>query len=76
MIPVTLLASFLQEVVIPEVAIVFRAHQNAGLPPPTSEQVLAALGADADKGIAVGEAWLKAHPAGAAAAAPTAGSGG
>lgn len=74
MIPVTLLASFLQEVVIPEVAIVFRAHANANLPPPTSEQVLAALGADADKGIAVGEAWLKAHPA--APAASVVGSGG
>lgn len=57
-----LLFAFLQQVLIPEVAVVFRAHANAGLPPPTSEQVIAALGADADKGIAIGAAWLAAHP--------------
>lgn len=56
-----LLAAFLQQVLIPEVAIVFRAHANAGLPPPTSDQVIAALGTDADKGIAVGQAWLAAN---------------
>ncbi len=56
-----LLMALLEQIVIPEVAVVFRAHANAGLPPPTSEQVIAALGADADKGIAIGEAWLAAH---------------
>lgn len=58
-----LLIALIQQVLIPEIAIVFRAHANAGLPPPTEAQVLAALGADADKGITVGQAWLAAHQA-------------
>lgn len=58
-----MLAALLQQIVIPEVIAVVRAHHNATGNLPTDAEVLAALGADADKGISVGEAWLAAHPA-------------
>lgn len=57
-----LLMALLQQVVIPEIAVVFRAHANAGLPPPTSDQIIAALGVDTATGIQIGQAWLAAHP--------------
>lgn len=57
-----LLAALLQQIIIPEVVAVIRAHHNATGQLPTDAEVLAALGADADKGIAIGEAWLAAHP--------------
>ncbi len=53
---------FLLQMLVEQIAVVFRAHQNANLPPPTSEQVLAALAFDADKGIKIGDDWLAAHP--------------
>lgn len=69
------LLALARQILIPEIAIVFRAHANANLPPPTSEQVEAALGLDADKVVSIGRAWLAAHPApaitgGAATPAP------
>ena len=57
-----LLLALLQQVVIPEVLAIVRAHRNATGKMPTDAEVLAALGADADSGIAIGEAWLAAHP--------------
>ena len=57
-----LLTALLQQVVIPEVLAVIRAHHNATGQMPTDAQVIAALGQDADKGIATGQAWLDAHP--------------
>ncbi len=56
--------AILLKLLVDQIAIVFRAHQNAGLPPPTSDQVLAALAYDVDKGIKIGEDWLAAHPKG------------
>ena len=58
----TLLAALLTQVVIPEIAAIVRAHHNATGNLPTDDQILAALGTDADKGIAIGSAWLAAHP--------------
>jgi hypothetical protein len=57
-----LIAALLTQVVIPEIAAVIRAHHNATGNMPTDEQILAALGKDADANIAVGQAWLNAHP--------------
>ena len=57
-----LLAIILKDIVIPEVAAVIRAHVNAsGGKMPTDEEILAALNIDADRCIAIGEAWLKAN---------------
>lgn len=68
----TLISSAITDILIPEIAIVFRTHANAGLPPPTSDQVIAALVSTTQAGITVGEAWLAAHPAvGKPAAAPS-----
>lgn len=58
-----LLTALLQEIVIPELAAIFRAHHAATGTMPTDAQVFAALGSDADKGISIGQAWLAAHPA-------------
>lgn len=59
----TVLASVITNVLIPEIAIVFRTHANAGLPPPTSDQVIAALADTTNTGISIGQAWLASHPA-------------
>ncbi len=56
-----LLKALLQQVVVPEIVTAIRAHHNATGTLPTTEQVLAALGADTAAGIAIGEAWLAAH---------------
>lgn len=57
----SILIALLQQVVIPEVTAVVRAHHNATGNLPTDAEVLAALNIDADKGITIGEAWLAAH---------------
>jgi len=57
-----LIVALLQEVVVPEIAAVIRAHFNATNTMPTDAQILAALGTDAQGGIAIGSAWLAAHP--------------
>jgi hypothetical protein len=57
-----LLAALISQVIVPEIATAIRAHHNATGKMPTDAEILAALGADADKGIAVGSAWLAAHP--------------
>ena len=46
---------------IPEIATPVRAHHNATGKMPTNEEILAALNIDADRCIAIGEAWLKAN---------------
>ncbi len=56
-----ILAALLQQVLIPELLAVIRAHYNATGHLPTDAEVIAALGADADAGIATGQAWLAAH---------------
>lgn len=53
-----LIAVLIKDILVPEIAIVFKAHQNAGLPPPTSEQVLAALPADVTRYVAIADAFL------------------
>lgn len=58
-----LIAALLQQILIPEIVAVIRAHHNATGQLPTDAQVIAALSSDADKGITIGEAWLAAHPA-------------
>lgn len=58
-----LLSALLTQIVIPEITAVIRAHKNATGNLPTDAQIIAALGTDADQGIAIGQAWLAAHPA-------------
>lgn len=58
-----LVVSLLQNVVLPEIFAIFRAHHNATGQMPTDEQVLAALQLDADRVINVGEAFLAAKGA-------------
>lgn len=53
-----LLGILIKDILIPEILIVFRAHQNAGLPPPTSEQVLAALSVDVTRYVGAADAFL------------------
>ena len=58
-----LIAILLQQIIIPEVAAVIRAHANAtGGKMPTDAEVIAALQLDADRALAIGQAWLAAHP--------------
>ena len=58
-----LVTALLTQVLIPEVMTAIRAHRNAtGGKMPTDAEVLAALDLDADRVIAIGEAWLKANP--------------
>lgn len=54
------LLALLKDALIPEIAIVFRAHANAGLPPPTSDQVMAALALDVSRVVTIGQAFLAA----------------
>ena len=57
-----LVTALLTQVLIPEVMTAIRAHRNATGKMPTDAEVLAALDLDADRVIAIGEAWLKANP--------------
>jgi hypothetical protein len=55
----TLLQAILTEILVPEIAAVIRAHHAAsGGSMPTDAQVIAALGVDADRYIALGAAFL------------------
>jgi hypothetical protein len=63
-----LLAPIITQILIPEIAAVIRAHHNATGNMPTDAQVIAALNADADRYIALGQAWLDTHPATTSAA--------
>lgn len=54
----TLLAILVKNVVLPEVLVAIRAHQNATGQMPTDEQVIAALNTDADRYISIGQAFL------------------
>jgi hypothetical protein len=58
-----LIAALLQQVVIPEILAIIRAHHNATGNLPTDAQVIAALATDASGVISTGSAWLAAHPA-------------
>lgn len=57
-----LIAMLIRDVALPEIMAVVRAHHNAGLPPPTNEQVLAAVELNAARFIAVGESFLANLP--------------
>lgn len=57
-----IIAALLQQVVIPEILAVIRAHHNATGNLPTDAEVQAALSTDTAAGIAIGQAWLAAHP--------------
>jgi hypothetical protein len=39
------------------------AHQNPGVPPPTSAEVIAGLASVCTSSLAVDEEWLATHPA-------------
>ncbi len=56
-----IVAALIEQVAIPEILAVIRAHYNATGHLPTDAEVIAALGTDADAGIATGRAWLAAH---------------
>ena len=45
-------------VLIPEIGAIFRALANRNQPPPTDAEVLAALNLDADRYVAIGQAFL------------------
>jgi hypothetical protein len=53
-----LLTPILINIVIPEVAALFRLMHSRGLPPPTDAEILAALNLDADRVTAIGQAFL------------------
>lgn len=57
-----LIATLIRDVVLPEIMAVVRAHHNAGLPPPTNEQVIAATQLDADRIVGIGEGFLASLP--------------
>lgn len=57
-----LVQSFIKEVIIPEAVLAARAIHAATGRYATDAEVRAALIAEGDKGIQVGEAWLAAHP--------------
>lgn len=62
-IPPALIAALIEQVLVPEISAIIRAHRNAtGGTMPTDAQIIAALGTDANTGISIGEAWLAAHP--------------
>lgn len=54
----SLFGSVLQNIILPEVFAIIRAHRNATGQDPTDVQVLAALQLDANRVISVGEAFL------------------
>ena len=56
------LLALIQQVVIPEVAAIIRAHYNATGKFPTEAEIFKALGVEADGVIGIGTAWLAAHP--------------
>lgn len=58
-----LLQAILTEILVPEIAAVIRAHHNATGAMPTDDQVIAALGTDADRYLALGTAFLAAKGA-------------
>lgn len=53
-----LIQALLTQIVIPEIAAIFRAHHNAAKTMPTDQQVLDALQFDANRYISIGEAFL------------------
>lgn len=57
-----LFGALLQQVAIPEILAVIRAHFNATGKLPTDADVIAALSSDTTSGISTGQAWLAAHP--------------
>ena len=56
-----LIIALVQQVLLPEILVAIRAHRNATGQDPTADQVFAALNLDADRVVAVGQAWLDAH---------------
>jgi hypothetical protein len=66
-----IIASLIQQVLLPEILAIVRAHHNATGQLPTDAQVIAALGTDTSGNIAIGTAWLAAHPVTPAAPATT-----
>jgi hypothetical protein len=56
-----LIAPIITQILVPEIAAIFRAHHNATGNMPTDAEVLAALSTDADRYIAIGQAWLDSH---------------
>lgn len=57
-----MLSIFIKDIAIPEIMAVVRAHQNAGLPPPTNEQILAATDLGEARIIGIGESFLQSLP--------------
>ena len=58
-----LFAVLIERIIIPEIAGVIRAfHAGSGGKLPTDAEVIAALQVDAGRYVAIGEAWLAAHP--------------
>lgn len=64
------IAMLIKDIAIPEIMAVVRAHHNAGLPPPTNEQIIAATEMTADRFASVGELFLRSLPEPAAAQTP------
>lgn len=53
-----IIGSVLQNIILPEIFAIIRAHHNATGNLPTDAEVIAALQLDADRVISVGEAFL------------------
>lgn len=56
-----LIAALIHNIAIPEIVAWLRSRRDAGATI-TDEDIIAKLKLDANAGIAVGEAWLAAHP--------------
>lgn len=56
-----LIGPIITQILVPEIAAIIRAHHNATGNMPTDAQVIAALAVDADRYIALGQAWLDSH---------------
>ena len=63
-----LIAALIEQIVVPEIAAIVRAHHNATGKTPTDTEILAALQADTSRYIQLGEAFLASK--GATPAAP------
>lgn len=57
-----LLVAIIQNIIVPEVAGIIRAHRQQTGTDPTDAEIIAKLNLDATRFINEGEAWLAANP--------------
>jgi hypothetical protein len=58
-----LLQLVIEQIVVPEILMIIKSfQQGSGGTPPTTAQIIALLNFDADRGIAIGKAFLASLP--------------